>query len=165
MFVPCCQSYTYTNATFELLGYVIGTSGVLIGDNKHNRLKIFPHLIKYINFNRFFFSVSFQQSSIYAVRSFSASFPGRRCSMAAGLYHTNNVPSQMQKIQEKRAPVGVLEDESNVAKRRLVKTKSAPTEKRLVISSIIRVTQLFVLIIYVAKRQHDATLRRSSAVF
>lgn len=79
------------------------------------------------------FSVSFQQSSIHAVRSFSASFPGRRCSMATTLFLNNNVHNQtvnhVQKIQEKRAPINILEDEETVPKRRLLRTKSAPTEK------------------------------------
>ncbi|GJQ76887.1 hypothetical protein Trydic_g15091 [Trypoxylus dichotomus] len=81
-------------------------------------------------------SVSFQQSSIHAVRSFSASFPGRRCSMATSLFlnsATYNQPSNngVQKIQEKRAPLNVLEDEESVPKRRLVRTKSAPMDKSM----------------------------------
>lgn len=81
-------------------------------------------------------SVSFQQSSIHAVRSFSASFPGRRCSMATSLFLNGNTYNQptnnnnAQKIQEKRAPVNELEDEESVPKRRLLRTKSAPIDKR-----------------------------------
>lgn len=78
--------------------------------------------------------VSFQQSSIHAVRSFSASFPGRRGSVVTSLFLNKHQPNQtgnlVQKIQEKRAPINFLEDEENVPKRRLVRTKSAPMQRR-----------------------------------
>lgn len=80
-------------------------------------------------FVNLFFAVSFQQSSIHAVRSFSASFPARRGSIATALLLNNGAKtgSNVLKLQEKRAPsVSTPDDDERVPKRRLVRTKSAP---------------------------------------
>ncbi|KAL3283765.1 hypothetical protein HHI36_017935 [Cryptolaemus montrouzieri] len=73
--------------------------------------------------------VSFQQSSIHAIRSFSAGFPGRKNSMVTSLmlnggnsYRTNT----LHKIQERRVNnVTVPEDDGRVPKRRLIRSQSA----------------------------------------
>lgn len=79
-----------------------------------------------------FVSVSFQQSSIYAIRSFSASFPGRRSSMAsafAGKANRATMSTDNQPIQENLQPTMVLgKDDRMTVKRRLQRAKSAPIE-------------------------------------
>ncbi|CAG9761314.1 unnamed protein product [Ceutorhynchus assimilis] len=70
-------------------------------------------------------SVSFQQSSIHAVRSFSASFPARRGSMATALTLGTNGTSTTKTHQEKRGtnPSSPDSDE-RVPKRRLVRSNT-----------------------------------------
>ncbi|XP_044272453.1 uncharacterized protein LOC123016244 [Tribolium madens] len=73
-------------------------------------------------------SVSFQSSTIHAIRSFSASFPGRRGSMAMALTVGNAVKNQ--KNQEKRATNSApSEDEDRGPKRRLVRSATDKTQK------------------------------------
>nr|XP_022908809.1 uncharacterized protein LOC111420127 [Onthophagus taurus]XP_022908810.1 uncharacterized protein LOC111420127 [Onthophagus taurus] len=80
-------------------------------------------------------SVSFQQSTIHAIRSFSASFPERRKSMATALFLNASNVARVYQIHEKRSPInGIDDDEENVPKRRLIRTKSAPLERRSSIS-------------------------------
>lgn len=76
---------------------------------------------------RFFFSVSFQQSSIHAIRSFSASFPGRRASVATaymlGNHSKTTTAVHAPKTQEKRATNSSQpDDDERVPKRRLVRS-------------------------------------------
>ncbi|KAK5642389.1 hypothetical protein RI129_008556 [Pyrocoelia pectoralis] len=68
-------------------------------------------------------SVSFQQSSIYAVRSFSASFPARRGSVVTALM-LNNSNSDKCANQEKRATQDSSTDDVREPKRRLLRAKS-----------------------------------------
>lgn len=75
-----------------------------------------------IFFFMFFFLVSFQQSSIHAVRSFSASFPARRGSVATALMIGNNV----QKDKSNNHSSLSADDNDRGPKRRLVRTKSVP---------------------------------------
>ncbi|KAJ8919763.1 hypothetical protein NQ315_006292 [Exocentrus adspersus] len=77
-------------------------------------------------------SVSFQQSSIHAIRSFSASFPARRGSMATALMLSNNPKTTLHaavaKVQEKRGTnTSTPDDDERVPKRRLL--RSATQEK------------------------------------
>ncbi|XP_023020126.2 uncharacterized protein [Leptinotarsa decemlineata] len=72
-------------------------------------------------------SVSFQQSSIHAIRSFSASFPARRASVSAALMLGNHSksPAYPPKIQEKRSTNSTLpDDDERVPKRRLVRNNT-----------------------------------------
>ncbi|XP_050314991.1 triadin isoform X2 [Anthonomus grandis grandis] len=70
-------------------------------------------------------SVSFQQSSIHAVRSFSASFPARRASMAAALSTHPNTKNGPQKGQEKRGTnPGSPDADERVPKRRLLRSNT-----------------------------------------
>uniref|UniRef100_A0AAR5Q5U4 Uncharacterized protein n=1 Tax=Dendroctonus ponderosae TaxID=77166 RepID=A0AAR5Q5U4_DENPD len=75
-------------------------------------------------------SVSFQQSSIHAVRSFSASFPARRSSMATALSLGNHAnPSKLKansaKTQEKRSTNPDSPDaDERVPKRRLLRNNT-----------------------------------------
>ncbi|CAH1371944.1 unnamed protein product [Tenebrio molitor] len=74
-------------------------------------------------------SVSFQSSSIHAIRSFSASFPARRGSMATALMLGNGAKNQ--KNQEKRATnSAVPDDDERGPKRRLVRSATDKTQKR-----------------------------------
>lgn len=67
------------------------------------------------------FLVSFQQSSIHAVRSFSASFPARRGSVATTLMLGNNATAQKDKTG-----IDPTDDNDRGPKRRLLRTKSVP---------------------------------------
>lgn len=69
----------------------------------------------------YFFLVSFQQSSIHAVRSFSASFPARRGSVATTLMLGNNATSQKNKTC-----IDPTDNNDRGPKRRLLRTKSVP---------------------------------------
>lgn len=77
-----------------------------------------------------YFIVSFQQSSIHAVRSFSASFPARRGSMATALALGNHgnpskLKSNSAKTQEKRSTNPDLPDaDERVPKRRLLRNNT-----------------------------------------
>ncbi|KAF2896782.1 hypothetical protein ILUMI_09400 [Ignelater luminosus] len=76
-------------------------------------------------------SVSFQQSSIHAVRSFSASFPARRGSVATALLLNNSLGKTSSNSQEKRSTAEtVSNDDVREPKRRLVRIKSAPSASR-----------------------------------
>ncbi|KAF5288236.1 hypothetical protein FQA39_LY04004 [Lamprigera yunnana] len=73
-------------------------------------------------------SVSFQQSSIHAVRSFSASFPARRGSVVTTLMLKNtsfNKAPMIPPAHEKRTTMEVTEDVRE-PKRRLLRNKSGP---------------------------------------
>ncbi|XP_060520937.1 uncharacterized protein LOC132698733 [Cylas formicarius] len=66
-------------------------------------------------------SVTFQQSSIHAIRSFSASFPARRASMASlCLGNDRSVPTAPVKTHEKRGTNSSPPGDETVPKRRLV---------------------------------------------
>ncbi|XP_018574893.1 uncharacterized protein LOC108913757 [Anoplophora glabripennis] len=81
-------------------------------------------------------SVSFQQSSIHAIRSFSASFPGRRGSVATALMLGNNSKTNLHstKAQEKRSTnSNTPDDDERVPKRRLL--RSDTQEKQNPVSS------------------------------
>ncbi|KAG5868800.1 hypothetical protein JTB14_032699 [Gonioctena quinquepunctata] len=70
-------------------------------------------------------SVSFQQSSIHAIRSFSASFPARRASVATALMFGNHLKSVTPKVQEKRSTNSTIPDDNErVPKRRLVRSNT-----------------------------------------
>lgn len=74
------------------------------------------------------FSVSFQQSSIHAIRSFSASFPGRRGSVATSLM-LNKTSQSVPKNNEKRATNSTTpDDDERMAKRRLVRSVIEKTD-------------------------------------
>ncbi|XP_044764803.1 uncharacterized protein LOC123318757 [Coccinella septempunctata] len=75
--------------------------------------------------------VSFQQSSIHAIRSFSAGFPGRKNSIAASMMLGGNLKrsNTVQKKQEKNViNASVTDGEERVPKRRLVRSHSAHVE-------------------------------------
>lgn len=77
--------------------------------------------------------MSFQQSSIHAVRSFSASFPARRGSVATALLLNNSLGKTSTNSQEKRGTAETIpNDDVREPKRRLVRMKSAPSASRLV---------------------------------
>lgn len=85
-------------------------------------LLLSPSITKYY-LSIFLFSVSFQQSSIHAIRSFSASFPSRRGSMATALMLGNGNTKTNQKNHEKRATNLATPDEDDRGpKRRLVRS-------------------------------------------
>ncbi|CAH1101967.1 unnamed protein product [Psylliodes chrysocephalus] len=70
------------------------------------------------------FSVSFQQSSIHAIRSFSASFPARRSSVSAAMLMNNSLNSSSSKVLEKRSTNSTKpDDDERMPKRRLVRNK------------------------------------------
>ncbi|CAG9854758.1 unnamed protein product [Phyllotreta striolata] len=68
-------------------------------------------------------TVSFQQSSIHAIRSFSASFPARRSSVSAALLMNNSLNSFATKgQQEKRGTNSTkFDDDERMPKRRFVR--------------------------------------------
>ncbi|XP_050500022.1 repetitive organellar protein [Diabrotica virgifera virgifera] len=69
-------------------------------------------------------TVSFQQSSIHAIRSFSASFPARRVSVTAAMMLNNSLNSPA-KVQEKRSTnSSTPDDDERVPKRRLVRSNT-----------------------------------------
>lgn len=77
--------------------------------------------------------MSFQQSSIHAIRSFSASFPARRASVAAAFMLGNHsrTPTAIHapKMQEKRATnSNQPDDDERVAKRRVMKSLQDPAD-------------------------------------
>ncbi|KAB0796837.1 hypothetical protein PPYR_10898 [Photinus pyralis] len=68
-------------------------------------------------------TVSFQQSSIYAVRSFSASFPARRGSVVTALMLNSSNSDKCANL-EKRTTQETGTDDGREPKRRLLRTKS-----------------------------------------
>ncbi|XP_056639348.1 uncharacterized protein LOC130446863 [Diorhabda sublineata] len=78
--------------------------------------------------NIFLFLVSFQQSSIHAIRSFSASFPARRASVTAAMMLNNHL-NNSTKVQEKRSTnTSTPDDDERVPKRRLVRCNTGDTK-------------------------------------
>ncbi|XP_057657472.1 uncharacterized protein LOC130894584 [Diorhabda carinulata] len=73
-------------------------------------------------------TVSFQQSSIHAIRSFSASFPARRASVTAAMMLNNHL-NNSTKVQEKRSTnTSTPDDDERVPKRRLVRCNTGDTK-------------------------------------
>ncbi|KAK4877285.1 hypothetical protein RN001_009791 [Aquatica leii] len=82
---------------------------------------------KNYNFRKAVKTVSFQQSSIHAVRSFSASFPARRGSVVTTLMLNNSnfdKAPNISAVHEKRATVESSTDDVREPKRRLLRTNS-----------------------------------------
>ncbi|KAF5273292.1 hypothetical protein FQR65_LT04714 [Abscondita terminalis] len=89
---------------------------------------------KNYNFRKAVKTVSFQQSSIHAVRSFSASFPARRGSVVTTLMLNNSNFDKGPNIstsQEKRATVESGPDDVREPKRRLLRTKSTTSSSSI----------------------------------